>query len=332
MNPIADGTRPQAGLERRQAEDQLQVLRDEQEVADGHEDRQEVDGERRVEGRDPEQAQVDHRVRQRQLAADEQDADDEPDDDGRTGSGAKPSWAICFRPKMTARIATSDMPALSRSSRPAFGSLVLGQHDRSEDQQQAHDRQGEQEDRAPPEVLEQDAAEHRADRAAGRERRDPDADRDAPLPRVLEHAEDERQGRWREGGAGDAQQRPADDQHLGAGRERREERHGPERGRTDEQELAPADAVAERAHRDEEAGDHEPVDVDDPQQLGAARLEVRADRRHRQVQDRQVHHVEQAREREDGQADPFAPAGPGGWGDGRRRGHGGCAPCGGVTR
>ena len=37
-----------------------------------------------------------------------------------------------------------------------------------------------------------------------------------------------------------------------------------------EQQLAAADAVAERAHRDEQAGDEEAVDVDDPQQLRAA--------------------------------------------------------------
>ena len=42
----------------------------------------------------------------------------------------------------------------------------------------------------------------------------------------------------------------------------------------DEQQLAAADAVAERAHRDEEARDHEAVDVDDPEQLRAARLQV----------------------------------------------------------
>ena len=39
MKAIADGERQEAGLERRQARDQLQVLGDEQEVADGDEDR-----------------------------------------------------------------------------------------------------------------------------------------------------------------------------------------------------------------------------------------------------------------------------------------------------
>ena len=43
-----------------------------------------------------------------------------------TGMGSMPSWAICFSPKMTDRIATSDMAALDRSSRPASGSLYSG--------------------------------------------------------------------------------------------------------------------------------------------------------------------------------------------------------------
>ena len=106
--------------------------------------------------------------------------------------------------------------------------------------------------------------------------------------------------------------RAAADQHLGRRRERREDRDRAERRGADQQQLAPADPVAERAHRHEEARDHEAVDVDDPEQLGAARAEVLAHRRDRQVEDRQVHHVEQAGEGEHAEADPFAAAGAGG--------------------
>ena len=118
----------------------------------------------------------------------------------------------------------------------------------------------------------------------------------------------------------------AEDQHLGARRERREQRERPECGGADEQQLAAADPVAERAHRDEEARDHEAVDVDDPEQLGAARLEVLADRRDGEVQDREVHHVEQAGEREDGEADPLAAAGQSDLRVGHRRAPGRCSP------
>ena len=67
------------------------------------------------------------------------------------------------------------------------------------------------------------------------------------------------------------------DQHLGARRERGEHRRDAERRGADQQQAAAADPVAERAHRDQRPGDEEPVDVDDPQQLRAARLQVRAE-------------------------------------------------------
>ena len=83
-----------------------------------------------------------------------------------------------------------------------------------------------------------------------------------------------------------------------------------ERGRADQQQPPAADAVAQRAHRDQQAGDQEAVDVDDPEQLRAARPQVRAQRRQGEVQHRQVHRVEQAGQRDHGQPDPFAPPAP----------------------
>src|SRR5215218_4016959 len=76
--------------------------------------------------------------------------------------------------------------------------------------------------------------------------------------------------------------------------------------------AAAPDPVAEGPHGDQEPGDHEAVDVGDPQQLGAARLEVFAQGRHGQVQDGQVHRIQQAGEREHGQPDPLTPPGQGG--------------------
>ena len=75
----------------------------------------------------------------------------------------------------------------------------------------------------------------------------------------------------------------ARDQHRRARREGGEHRGDAERRRADQQQPPPADAVAERAHRDEAAGDQEAVDVDDPEQLGGARVQVGAERRERQV-------------------------------------------------
>jgi hypothetical protein len=99
-------------------------------------------------------------------------------------------------------------------------------------------------------------------------------------------------------------------QHLGAGRERSQDRHQAEGAGPDEQQPAAADAVAQGAHGDERSGDEEPVDVDDPQQLGAGRLQVGADGGKGQVQHGQVHHIQHTGQRQHGQPDPLAPAGP----------------------
>jgi hypothetical protein len=56
-----------------------------------------------------------------------------------------------------------------------------------------------------------------------------------------------------------------------------------------------ADPVAERAHRDQQPGQQEAVDVRDPEELRAGRFEVGAQLRQRQIENREVHRVQQAR-------------------------------------
>ncbi len=210
---------------------------------------------------------------------------------------------------MTASTATSDMAALTRSSRPASGSRYSGSTigpstsssaitGRASRKTEPHQKFS---SRIPPSTgpiaLPAENAEIQIPMAT---------------PRCL--------GSWNmvkmsdsvDGASvapGDPEERAAQDQHLGARGERGEERQDAEGGGADQEQLPPADPVSERAHRDEETGDHEAVDVDDPQQLGAGRLQVLADGRDRQVQHRQVHDVQQAGEGEDGKADPLAAAG-----------------------
>ncbi len=189
--------------------------------------REEVDGQRRAERRDPEQPQIDHRVRERQLPADEQHPDDQPDHDrdDRQRDRSRPG-PICLSPKITASTATSDMAALrGRAGRRRDPGTPAGRAARGRAARPSPAR--EQEHRAPPEILEHDPAEDRADGAARRERRDPDGDRDRRWRGSL--------NMWkisdRVEGASVApaipEQRPGDDQHLGAGRERRQQRHAP---------------------------------------------------------------------------------------------------------
>ncbi len=194
------------------------------------------------------------------------------------------------------------------------GIAILGQQLRPQQQQQHHHRHRRQEGGAPPEPFQQQAAHQRADRAADREAGDPYADRELPLVFVMEHVANQRHRRGRQGGPGHAEQGAHRDQHFRAARECRDDRSGGERGGADQQQAPPADAIAQRAHGDQEAGHQEAVDVDDPQQLRGRRIEIGADRRQRQVEHGQVHRVDHAGQGDGGQADPFAAGGLGGRG------------------
>ena len=207
---------------------------------------------------------------------------------------------------MTARTAASESAALRTSSRPVSDSrcsgsrrgpsssvsTITGTPSRKTEPHQANSST------APPAsgpIAAPDAVARR-----------PHADRERALARVLEEPADQGQRRRRDHRARQSEQRAGRDQQPGAGRERGQDGEAGERRGADHQHAARADAVAERAHRDQRARDHEPVDVDDPQQLRAARLEVGADRRQREIEHVEVHRVDQAGERDHGEAEPVA--------------------------
>ena len=83
-------------------------------------------------------------------------------------------------------------------------------------------------------------------------------------------------------------------------------RQDAESGGADEQELSPPDQVAERSHDEQRARSEKAVDIDDPQELGRARIELGAQRGHGEVQDREVHRIDDAGQRDDGKTEPFA--------------------------
>src|SRR5688500_7826801 len=67
-----------------------------------------------------------------------------------------------------------------------------------------------------------------------------------------------------------------------------------------------ADTVAEAAHADEQCGEHERVDVADPQQLRAGSAQVGADERGGQGKHRAVDADEQDAQGEDAESEPAA--------------------------
>ena len=82
-----------------------------------------------------------------------------------------------------------------------------------------------------------------------------------------------------------AEQRARNDELLRRARERGERGRRAERKGADEQYAPAADPVAERAHGHEEAGNHEDVDVVDPEKFRCRRIEIRHDGGHRQKED-----------------------------------------------
>ena len=188
--------------------------------------------------------------------------------------------------------------------RPGAGSRLSGMSRGTSTSMRHEHRHGEQEHGSPREVLEQDAADERAEGAAGREARRPDRDGEATLLAVGEDGAQQRQRRRHEHGAEEPERRAGGDEGLGRGRERGDDRDHGEAGRADQQHATSAEAVARAAHPDEEAGEHERVGVDDPELLGGRRREVARDRGQREAQHGVVDRDEQHRQHEHRERDP----------------------------
>ncbi len=191
----------------------------------------------------------------------------------------------------------------------------------------------------PAVVLYQEPAHDRSEGHAAAEDGRPDGEREGPLLGVGEDGAQDRHGGGHDGRAADAEQGAGRDHVPGLGGE-----HGYERSQREdaearhEQPLAPP-AVTERPRGDQQTGQGECVDVDDPQLLHGARLQVADERGEGHVEDRGVHGDEQEAAGEDRQDDPPAGGRRGGvhevpfrgcarWRAGQGAGvpAGGCAP------
>ena len=129
---------------------------------------------------------------------------------------------------------------------------------------------------------------------------------------LMEHVAQQRQGGGHQGRAGDAQQRAGGDQHFRAGGEGRQRRSGTESGGAGQQQFTPTDAVTQRAHGHQKAGDHETVDVENPQQLITGGVQVRAQLWYRQMQHGHVQGQQHRGQHQHRQTQPLTPRG-GGW-------------------
>ena len=180
------------------------------------------------------------------------------------------------------------------------GEAQLGQHDGDDP-----DRDVDEEDPFPAEVLGDQAADQRADRDGAADRRSPDAERGGAVAAVeLLPEQGERGGEHRR--AADPLQ-PARQVEQGrvAGDAAEEGGEG-EEAEPEREDAAAAQAVAERAGGEQEGGEHQRVGVDDPLQAGEARAEVPLDVGQGDVDDRDVQQQHERRDRAEDEGPPFA--------------------------
>ena len=149
----------------------------------------------------------------------------------------------------------------------------LGDQQRHQDHAGNDHRHVDQEDRAPPEVLQQRAAEDRADRHGETDRTGPDPDGPTTLARV-EDVGDDRQRHRHDGRAADPHQGAGRDELAGALGVRGEQRRQAEQHQTDHQEALAAGAVAEHPEGEQQPGEDQRVGVDGPLQLALAGAEA----------------------------------------------------------
>jgi hypothetical protein len=252
-----------------------------------------------------EQPHVQHRRRGAQLAQHEPDPERHAGDHGqhRDGDGFLPGNGL---DAIDERQQRQQQQHHADQVKPASMLVaVLRQQQRRSDHHDRHHRHGHQERRPPREHLQQQPAEQRAERHTRGDAGGPNTDRDPALLGIQEHRVDQAERGRHLGGGRDAEDRPPHDHHgriVGVGGDHRDH---PEHGRADDQQPAPADPVAEGTHGDQQPGHQEPVDVQNPQHLRAAGLQIRCHMRDREEQDRQHHEQQQGWKDQQAKAQPL---------------------------
>ena len=243
----------------------------------------------------------------------EQDEADERDGRDRKGAedahGAPPVAVGLDQP-----VREGEQADRGREQPRKIGPLTVRRVLRLVDQQEARgdrdqpDRHVDVEDRAPADVLGEQAADQRADRE--RERRDtrPDADRRAALARRERGRDDRERGRVHQRGAGALDDAGAD-QEPRARRERAGERGAAEDRQADDEDAPAPEQVGQLAAGEHQRGECERVAGDDPLELREPGPELTLDRGQRHVHDRVVEHDHEQAEADGRERPPLAVLG-----------------------
>ena len=183
---------------------------------------------------------------------------------------------------------------------------ALVEQARREQRGDDRDRDVDPEDPLPAEVLGQHAAEQHARRAARARHRAPDAQRLVALGALREHVRDHRQRGRREDRGAEALHRAPDDQLRLARREAAEQRGDREQHETTHEQAPAAEQVGHSPAEQQEAAERQRVRVRDPGEVLRREVQVLADRRDRDVDDRDVQDDHELRRGQESERQPFA--------------------------
>ena len=203
---------------------------------------------------------------------------------------------------------TLSAPATSKWRSPAAVRRALGDEAHRGDRTQDPDRHVDEEDPLPAQQLGQHAAEQHPGRAAHGAHRAPVAERAVALVALVEGGGDDRQGGRRHHGAAEPLDRARGGQHALARRQAAGQRGGREEQQPGHEHAPAAEQVGGAAAEEQEAGEGQRVGVDHPLQVDGREAEVVADRRQRDVDDRDVEDDHELREAGQGQ-DPALASG-----------------------
>ena len=252
-----------------------------------------------------EHVDVEQRRRRARLVEGEQADEDDPARQGRERDAVQPPVAPAADHAVDEGPEPDDRQRRAQRIEPALlGVPRFGYRVREPGQGDGHDGQVHEEDRAPVEVLEQHAAGQRAEGDADAGRARPHRDRLLPLGGVGEGVGDDRQGRREDEGGADAGDSPHGDQPAGGVDEGRRQAAEAEDHEARGQRPSPPEPVAQRAARQQEAGEHDRVGVDDPLQLARRPGDRPAEGRDGDVEDGGVDRDQHERRAQHGERPP----------------------------
>ena len=260
----------QRGVQRRIAQHELQPLAPDQSQTDHAERRDQRGHDGDPEPAVIEQAEIDQGRGAAALSPHEPDERCRADHGRRRGRGKEGS---CMATSLTAKArSTSPTRISSEPEVPAHvaSALAAGNEDEGGGESGGSDGNVDQEDRAPPEMFQQRAADQRRDRRAARGHRAPQADRQGALPVVGEGQLNDRQGRGHHHRRTDRKQGAGGDQQHRRGRVGCDQRGHAKRCEAKDEHALVTDAIAQRATAGQEARHHQRIGVHDPELLRSA--------------------------------------------------------------